>query len=614
MVLLHRLRPMVGALFGSVLVATAQPTCAAEAGASAATLLPLALMRSDRALPQPVNNAAFTPPAGALPAPAFSGTFIIGQGQLHTLPVLEKPVIRDRDARLFPGITLRLFTVGDLLVSMERGEMVRESAHVATSSYWRVIPQFGRVWREAADGEWSRAAFPLMLVNDTENHAHQGIATFLYKGNTVTDLRYQFVQQSTPYLIRQHFVAWGQSEVSFDPALHIEPATNLATLQAGVKAELADRMPARPWSELVKSAPAGALENFGAPLAAKWIVMTAIVRNGTLYYSDSPTPYGPYPYPLEMRFGPRSLLKSIAVPLALLHLAQVYGPYVLDLKIGDYVKVADPKYRRVRFIDAADMATGMGGAGSLKTNPNDVNDGYIDPHYDDWYLAPSAADKLQQIDANNRPYPWEPGTVMRYRDHDFYLLGAALDGFLKSVRGPSADIWEMLRSEVFAPIGIRHAPVVRTREPDGTDGLAWFSAGYYPTVDDLAKIAMLYEDKGAHNGKQLLEPTLTARLLSTEDTIRESSDMAGVRGLPAPGSGELLYKMGFHFYPYTHARSGKRVYVPMMRGSTGNLIGLYPNHVVSIRLAKAWPMPASDKDTELPATPMMHAIDRLAPF
>jgi hypothetical protein len=55
------------------------------------------------------------------------------------------------------------------------------------------------------------------------------------------------------------------------------------------------------------------------------------------------------------------------------------------------------------------------------------------------YLAPSQAEKLQQIDAHNLPYPWEPGTVMRYRDHDFYLFGAALDAFLKSVRGPDAE-------------------------------------------------------------------------------------------------------------------------------------------------------------------------------
>ena len=62
---------------------------------------------------------------------------------------------------------------------------------------------------------------------------------------------------------------------------------------------------------------------------------------------------------------------------------------------------------------------------------------------------------MREIDAHNAPYPWEPGTVMRYRDHDFYLLGAALEGFLKSVKGADVDLWDMLRNEVLEPYRAR---------------------------------------------------------------------------------------------------------------------------------------------------------------
>ena len=575
-----------------------------------AKLLPADLLHGDRPLASPVDNAAYLPAQDAGTAEPFSGTIKIEQSAMLTLPVLDKAVIEGRDARLFPGVRLGFFSMGTVLVPLERGEMVKETILAKVPSYWRVIPQFGRVWKEKGDGEWSRAAFPLMLVNDTENHAHQGLATFLYRRGAITGLRFQFIQQTTPYLIPQHFVAWGSARTAFEPAA----GGDGEAARTAAAAELADRMPTRTWHELTKTAPPGTLDGFGAPLAAKWVVLMAIVREGTLYYSDSATPFGPYPYPLEMRFGPRSVLKSIGVPLALLRLAQVYGPYVFNLKVGDYVPVADPKYRRVRFIDAANMASGMGGAGSLHTNPNNVEDGYVDPHYDAWYLAPSQADKLREINAHNSPYPWEPGTVMRYRDHDFYLLGAALEGFLKSVRGPDADIWEMLRSEVFAPIGIHHAPIVRTREPGGKDGLAWFCAGYYPTLDELAKIAVLYQDGGAHGGRQILDAKLTAALFSAENAIRQSTDMAVERRLPPDDDDrELLYKMGFHFYPYI-GRTGKRIYVPTMRGSTGNLITLYPNHIIAMRLTKAWPMPKAEAHTEESPTLMMKAVDGLAPF
>jgi CubicO group peptidase (beta-lactamase class C family) len=323
------------------------------------------------------------------------------------------------------------------------------------------------------------------------------------------------------------------------------------------------------------------------------VVITAIVRNGTLYYSDAATPYGPYPYPLEMRFGPRSILKSVGVPLALLRLAEVYGPFVLDLKFAEYVLVADPKYRRVRFIDAADMATGMGGAGSLKTNPNDTEDGYVDAHYDAWYLAPSKADKMREIDAHNVPYPWEPGTVMRYRDHDFYLLGAALEGFLKSVKGADADLWDMLRNEVLEPIGVHHAPIVRTREPDGKPGLAWLSAGYYPTLDDLAKIATLYEDGGAHGGRQILDPKLTAAIFSTENTIRQNTDMAlTVACRRKTTSRSCSPKWAFALLSVCERgapASGSTCRRCRDRAATSSRC--IQNHVIAMRLAKAWPMP-----------------------
>jgi hypothetical protein len=57
------------------------------------------------------------------------------------------------------------------------------------------------------------------------------------------------------------------------------------------------------------------------------------------------------------------------VAVALLHLAQVYGPWMLNLKVGDYVPGLDPKWHRIRFLDAANMATGFGGTGSLAPTP-----------------------------------------------------------------------------------------------------------------------------------------------------------------------------------------------------------------------------------------------------
>ena len=327
---------------------------------------------------------------------------------MQTLPVLPTPVLDGRDAGLFPGVALGFVTRGEVLVPLQRGDMVRETAPGKVASYWRVIPQFGRVWREQADGEWSRAAFPLMLVNDTENHAHQGLATFLYKGGTVSSLRVQFVQQTAPYLLSPHSVLWG----SIPATVSSVAAADIDTARREAAAELAARLPTRPLADLRTRLPDGTLEALAVLSCPSGRAGLGLVHEGTLYYEAAPTAYGDYPYPLEMRYGVRSVMKAVAPPLALLRLAKVYGPYVLNLRIGDYVPGLDPKWNRIRFIDAANMATGFGGTGTFKTNPNDDGDGYLEGDYDGWYTAHSHADKIARINASLRPYPWEPGTVI----------------------------------------------------------------------------------------------------------------------------------------------------------------------------------------------------------
>jgi CubicO group peptidase (beta-lactamase class C family) len=582
------------------------------ASSAAGALLPAASLEHAQLPASPIDNSAFFPGRDAVAAPPFAGVLKLAPSTMTTKPVLSPRVIDGRDVLTFPGIRLEFFTVGDKLVPVERGQMVRETAGGATPSYWRAIPQIGRVWHEAGDGEWSRAAFPLMLVNDTENHAHQGLATFLYRQGRVSDVMVQFIQQTGPYLIKQYFVAWG-----FVPA-RLEPgdAGSLAARTQVVEAELADRLPARPWSELARSVPAATLEGFAGPLYPKWRVAGALVRDGTLYYLDADTPYGTYPYPLEMRFGVRSVTKSVFAPLALLRLAEVYGPWVLTLNVGDFVPGLDPKWRHVRLIDAANMSTGFGGTGTTRTHPNDIFDGYLGGDYDAWYMAPTFADKIRHINSSLRPYPWEPGTVMRYRDQDYFLLGAALEGFLRSVRGPQADLGEMVIHEVLEPIGVHQVPTVRTREAGGRDGMVWCNAGYYPTLDDLAKIALLYENFGAHHGVQILNRELTERVMRGEGAIVKGGDasLGPIAEAPPGAKEDGRYEMGFHFLRYVTS-ANRTIYIPSMHGSGDNEVILFPNRMVSIVMAKAAVEILGTEKTRSDDGPVtIRAVERLGAF
>lgn len=316
-----------------------------------------------------------------------------------------------------------------------------------------------------------------------------------------------------------------------------------------------------------------------------------------------------------MRFGVRSVMKSVVAPLALLRLAEVAGPYVLTLKVGDYIKGLDPKFNRVRFIDAANMATGYGGMGTFKTHPNDTSDGYLDGDYDAWYTAATVSDMLAQSNRNLRPYPWGPSMVMRYRDHDYFLLGLALDGFLKSVRGPEADLWDMRATEVFMPIGVHQVRAVRTREQGGLDGVVWANAGYYLSIDDLAKIALLYQRLGSHNGQQLLHRQLTKNLLAAKNSINQRSDASmGTAASDVEPQKQTLYLMGFHFQRYIGSRSKKLLKILSMHGAGDNRVTLFPNGIISVQIGKAAELPPGEEANSADMTVTLRAIDRMVPF
>jgi CubicO group peptidase (beta-lactamase class C family) len=296
-----------------------------------------------------------------------------------------------------------------------------------------------------------------------------------------------------------------------------------------------------------------------------------------------------------------SVTKSAASAVALLRLAQKYGPDVFDAKIKDYVEITAPHqgWEDVTLGDALDMATGVG-FGSVRRHST-IDDGYLEGNYDAWYKAPSEEAKL--IEGFKSPdLPWGPGDVARYRDQDIFLLGVAMDRFLKSKEGPAADIWSMLVNEVYRPIGIAHAPINRTIEAGDKPGQPMMAGGLYATLGDLAKIAQLYHARGQHNGVQILHAGKIVELLSGPKK----------RGLPTfymNRFGMTLYFRSF-WSVFFDSEEGCSLYVPQMQGWGGNIVSLMPGGLTGIRLAKSRPQSTEAFD----ATRMINVGDRLVRF
>lgn len=548
-----------------------------------------------------IANSAFVPGADAVAAPApFVGTLRLTETPMNTQPAgVSPPPSQRRDPKLFPGVAISFFTdKGDLVPFTQ--DVIRHASNDQGHSYWDIIVQPGRVWSQPGDDGWSRAAFPFALVNSIEGETHNGLATFLYRDGRVSNLRIQVVQQTAPFNIGDHFVAAALVPARFGPAA----SSQLESLKRNYEAGRAAAVPVASWKALAAKVGDGPLAGFDGPMRADDIVLSGLDYQGTFYLKGCYSAGGELPWCDRARFGAWSATKVLANETALLRLAQKYGPAVFELKIADYVPEATrrPGWRNVRFEDAINMTTGIGN-GSTKRDPNNISDGYIDSTYQRWYEARSMQDKITRLLDDGAVYPWGPGKVARYRDQDMYILGVAMDRFLKSKEGPAASIWSMLEQEVFAPIGIHDTPTNRTIENDGGIGQPLMAYGYYPTISDMVLIARLYQNEGRHHGAQILYAPRIRKLLAGP----------GPRGFPTGeqlSTGETTYLNAFWFSSYGPSRDCRRYY-PRMVGWGGNIVALLPGGMTGIRLAKSGETTDnSDSDT----SGMAKVADALSKF
>ena len=493
---------------------------------------------------------------------------------MQTVPDdLKFRAVHGKDARIFPAARLSFITVDGDLVPVTQ-DVIRTGFSATGTSYWDIIVQPGRVWSETADGGWSRAAFPFALVNSLEGETHNGLAIFLYRGHEVSGLRYQIVQQTLPGNVEAIFVAAGRL-----PARTGRRApADASSIARRHRAAQADAVPVRPWIELERQVGKEALAGFADGSPAKETVLSGLDYKGAFYLHECGSAGGPLPWCDRARFGVWSVTKSFINEIALLRLAQKYGPDVFKTKIVDYVPAARsyPAWANVTFDDCINMATGLGN-GSTKRDPNNISDGFLDLTYNDWYDAESKDDKVSALLRTAHVYPWGPGQVARYRDQDMYILGDAMDAFIKAREGRNSSLWSVVQREVYEPIGIHYATTSRTIEPDGEDGIPPMGFGVYATIGELVKVARLYHAGGRWAGSQILYAP----------RIDELKAGTAARGLPSGDHsrfGETRYFNAFWHIRYD-ANDGCKLYIPQMLGWGSNVVALYPGGVTAIRIA-----------------------------
>ena len=161
-----------------------------------------------------------------------------------------------------------------------------------------------------------------------------------------------------------------------------------------------------------------------------------------------------------------------------------------------------------------------------------------------------------------------------------FILSAAMDAYLKEREGPESDLWGMVQEEVLDPIGVFHLPMMRTIESDGSPGLPFMYSGLFATVDDIAKVAKLFNEGGMYNGRQLLH----------SDKLSEALYRTNIKYGLATGEWGNQYHLSFWLQPtpWWLRNSNCKIWVPMMSGYGGNVVIIHPNGTTAFHLADNW--------------------------
>ena len=505
----------------------------------------------------------------------FSGAIIIPEHTMISDPREILPTdINGKKTQLFPELKLEFISSNGHLIPLERDIIIPSDSN----SYWQIQISPGRVWLEPDDDDMSRASFPFLLTSIIENESYNGVATFLYNENSLSSIRYQIVSHLSPFLIKTRFVAIGQTEVSYERL-----AYDHSNVLKDFEDELASKLPWRDWSELEQIYGKNLFVNFDSKIDLTRTLTSGLIIDGEVYVRSMDTPFGPYPYPHEMRHGVWSVTKSAAGMVTLMRMAHKYGYEILDYHINDYLDISAKHdgWKNVTFRNVFSMATGIG-TGTNNVTPNNIgagdasrpqnNAGFDD--YMAWYFAPTLEEKLDEV-FKVPSYPWGPGEYARYRDRDIFVGSAALEALLREKEGEDADLWQMMVDEVYRPIGIHHISMTHTREKDekGTPMMAW---GIYVSIDDMAKIAMLIQNGGMHNGIQLL----------SKEGIAEALYETEIRGLLTGESnihGAKSYHLTLWHENYV-TENGLVHNAPRMSGYGGNIVQLMPNGIIGFRM------------------------------
>lgn len=412
---------------------------------------------------------------------AFIGTIIFQETELNYPK--EKEYYPGEN--IFPKLHLDFISHNDELIPLVKEKIITRPY---SNSYWDVVVGTGKIWHEKQDGEWSRASFPLTLTDRWIGTARNCVATFVYKSDSISNVYLQSSQETADIDDKGLGNINGILPASFQ-AKQFANANQIINEHNLFESK---RLPIRPLSEID-------LNNKAADYFEKMKVtnaptsLGAILLDNKLYLHPPKTRHGLYPYPNEMRHGLYSVTKSMAGALALMYFEERYDEDVFSKLITDYVPaLADHVgWKNVTFSQTLNMVTGTEGSEAPEHLLNTL------------IVAETAEEAITNITKLGN-VPELPGQKFKYASTNLFVLSYALQQYVEKKEGYKVNYWDLVHENVLVPINAEYFSVLHTLEEDRSKAIPILAYGALPTIDEAAKIALLFANEGSFDGKQIL--------------------------------------------------------------------------------------------------------------
>lgn len=412
----------------------------------------------------------------------LSGTIVIDETEL----IYPKEKDYYPGENLFPNLQLDFISHNGALIPCFKDKIT--TRHYS-NSYWDVVVGTGKVWHEEDDCEWDRASFPITLTDRWVGQARNCVATFIYKPDTISNICLQCSQETADIDDKQLGNISGLLSADYQTKDFVDSSK---TIEEHNRSK-AGRLPIHPLEEIDSSHD---ISNYfdkkiytNAPTS-----LGAVWRNGKLYLHPPKTRHGLYPYPEDMRHGLYSVTKSMAGALALMYFENRYDEDVFNKLITDYVPALanHDGWQGVTFGNTLNMVTGTVG-------------GEDADHLFRILIVPETAEQAIKNIANLGDAPEAPGVRFNYASTNLFVLSYALQKLVEEKEGEEINYWHLVHENVLVPIGAEHFSLLHTMEDEGDQEIPILAYGALPTIDEAAKIALLFANEGRHAGQQILD-------------------------------------------------------------------------------------------------------------